>query len=337
MINQRQIFTQISIILLAFLILFILPDVRKFADEEIRNTALKIRGELQPDTNIILIHFSEEDIVRIGPWPIKRNYYALLINQLSKLDVKKIGLEIFLSSRFVTQSVYDNLLKKEIEKSGKVILSSVAGEITERNDQFYTDSLSFPSPKLLDESLYTGHINFLRNYDIEIPMILINKKIYEKAFAYQISGLQSDKEYMIVNFFSSWEEIPKYSALEFAELVYNQSPELSNFKNKIVLIGISDIQIAPTIQTPFDEQLPGIALHYFAIDNLLNSRSINDNYYLTSIIIFSLLVIGFIFLRNILNRQIIPVYLVTTVLVLLLVFILISLLNLKIASSISCF
>jgi transcriptional regulator with GAF, ATPase, and Fis domain len=47
-----------------------------------------------------------------------------------------------------------------------------------------------------------------------------------------------------------------------------------------------------------------------------------------------LLVIGFIFLRNILNRQIIPVYLVTTVLVLLLVFILISLLNLKIASSI---
>lgn len=330
---KRQILIQISIVLLAFLILLTLPDARQFADEEIRSSALKIQGELQPDTNIILIHFSEEDIARIGPWPIKRNYYALLINQLSKLEVKKIGLEIFLSSRFVTQSVYDNLLKKEIEKSDKVILSSVAGEITERNEQFYTDSLSFPSPKLLDESLHTGHINFLRNNDIEIPMVLINNKIHEKAFAYQISGITSDKEYLVVNLFSSWEKIPKYSALEFAELVYNQSPELSNFKNKIVLIGISDTQIAPTIQTPFDEQLPGMALHYFAIDNLLNSRSINDNYYLASIIIFSLLVIGFIILRNIFIRQIIPVYIVTIVLFLLLVFILISLLNLKIAPS----
>lgn len=330
---KRQILIQISIVLLAFLILLTLPDARQFADEEIRSSALKIQGELQPDTNIILIHFSEEDIARIGPWPIKRNYYALLINQLSKLEVKKIGLEIFLSSRFVTQSVYDNLLKKEIEKSDKVILSSVAGEITKRNEQFYTDSLSFPSPKLLDESLHTGHINFLRNNDIEIPMVLINNNIHEKAFAYQISGITSDKEYLVVNLFSSWEKIPKYSALKFAELVYNQSPELSNFKNKIVLIGISDTQIAPTIQTPFDEQLPGMALHYFAIDNLLNSRSINDNYYLASIIIFSLLVIGFIILRNIFIRQIIPVYIVTIVLFLLLVFILISLLNLKIAPS----
>jgi len=332
--SKKQIFTQVFIVLLAILILLALPDIRKFADEEIRNTALKIRGELKPDINIILIHFSEEDIARIGPWPIKRNYYALLINQLSKLGVKKIGLEIFLSSRFVTQSVYNNLLKKEIEKSGKVILSSIAGEITERNDQFYTDSLSFPSPKLLDESLHTGHINFFRDYDIEIPMVLINKKIQEKAFAYQISGIQSEKEYIIVNFFSSWEEIPKYSALEFAELVYNQSPDLNKFKNKIVLIGISDTQIAPTIRTPFDEQLPGMALHYFAIDNLLNSRSIDNTYYFISIIFFSLLVIGFIFLRDIFNRQIIPVYTVTAVLFLVLVFVLISVLNLKLATSI---
>ncbi len=58
--------------------------------------------------------------------------------------------------------MYDNLLRKEIEKSGKVVLSSVAGKITSSGDKFYTDSLSFPSPKLLDENLQTGHINFIR-------------------------------------------------------------------------------------------------------------------------------------------------------------------------------
>ncbi len=50
---------------------------------------MKTRGEVNPDTNIIIIHFSEDDIARIGPWPIKRNYYALLINQLIKSWSKK--------------------------------------------------------------------------------------------------------------------------------------------------------------------------------------------------------------------------------------------------------
>ncbi|MCK7529454.1 MAG: CHASE2 domain-containing protein [Ignavibacteriales bacterium] len=107
--------------------------------------------KLVPDTNIVIIHFSEEDIARIGPWPIKRNYYALLINQLTSLGVKKIGLEIFLSSRLVTQSVYDNLLMKEIEKSGKSgFVARVAGSIVERNNLFITDSTKLSQPKIIE-------------------------------------------------------------------------------------------------------------------------------------------------------------------------------------------
>ena len=103
---------------------------------------------------------------------------------------------------------------------------------------------------------------------------------------------------IVVNFISSWQKIRKYSALEFAELVYNKSPELNNFKDKIVILGISDIQIAPTIKTPFDDQLPGMALHLFALDNILNSRDFRDDYYLFSLIILPLLLFGFIFYRE---------------------------------------
>ena len=173
--------------------LFIFQDTRKNADEKIETFLLQTRGEINPDTNIIIIHFTEEDIARIGPWPIKRNYYALIINQLSNLGVKKIGLEIFLSSRFVTQSVYDNLLRKEIEKSGKVVLSSVAGRITSGDNKFYTDSLSFPSPKLLDENLQTGHINFLKDYDYEIPLKIINKDIAEKLLHIRFPGFRPNR------------------------------------------------------------------------------------------------------------------------------------------------
>ncbi|MCW9065430.1 MAG: sigma 54-interacting transcriptional regulator, partial [Ignavibacteriaceae bacterium] len=231
------------------------------------------------------------------------------------------------------QSVYDNLLKKEIQKSGKVVLSSVAGRITSRNNKFYTDSLSFPSPKLLEENLQTGHINFLEDYDYEIPLAIINKDLVEKAFAYQISGIQTEQRSIIVNFISSWENIRKYSALEFADLVYNQSSELMNFKDKIVILGISDTQIAPTIKTPFDDQLPGMALHFFALDNLLNSRDFRDDYYLFSLIILPLLIFGFIFYRDTINRIVISVYLLVAVIFLVTAFVLVSILYLKISTS----
>lgn len=313
--------------------MLVFPDYRTAADEQFAKIAYRVKGEANPDTNIIIIHFSEDDIARIGPWPIKRNYYALLINQLSNLGVKKIGLEIFLSSRFVTQSIYDNLLKKEIEKSGRVVLSSLAGNITTINGQFYTDSLSFPSPKLLDENLHTGHINYIYENDFKIPLTVVNDGIQEKAFAYQISGLQSNKKYMIVNFISGWDRIRKYSALEFAKLVYDKNPGLNSFRNKIVFVGISDLQIAQVIKTPFDNRLPGVGLHAFALDNLLNKNYIKDDYYYTSIILFPLLLLSLIFWINISEKRIFLFYLVTGILLLFIIFITVSEFYLNISSS----
>ena len=312
--------------------LIIFQDIRKTADKEITQLFIKTRGELDPDTNIVLIHFSSEDIERIGPWPIKRNYYALLVNQLTNLGVKKIGIEIFLSSRFVTQSVYDNLLMNEIEKSGKVTLSSVAGQITEHNSNYYTDSLSFPSPKLLNEKLSTGHINFISDY--EIPLVLINNGIQEKAFSLQLSGIEVKKKYLIVNFISSWERIKKYSALEFAQLVYNQSSKLKEFKDKIVIIGVSDNQIAPTFQTPFDDQLPGLAFHAFALDNIYKSRDFNDRFYTFSLILFPLVIFGFVLFLIINDGKLLLKYIVFGSSILILAFILSSFFYLRISTSI---
>jgi transcriptional regulator with GAF, ATPase, and Fis domain/CHASE2 domain-containing sensor protein len=320
--NNKALLIRITVFLLAILILFVFQDFRKSTDREIENLFIKTRGEINPDSNIILIHFSENDISRIGPWPIKRNYYALLINQLTSLGVKKIGLEIFLSSRLVTQSVYDNLLMKEIEKSGKVVLSCVAGSIVERNYLFETDSLSYPSPKLLNEKLVTGHINFIKDDHYEIPLSLKQNEIDEKAFSSQLSGKEPENKSVIVNFCSSWQKIMKYSTLEFAELVYSQSNELKRFENKIVIIGISDPQIASTIQTPFDEQMPGVALHAFALENIINSRDMNGKFYHLSAIIFLLIILGIIVYRSSSDKNIIAKYMIIGIVVLIVSFIL---------------
>jgi transcriptional regulator with GAF, ATPase, and Fis domain/CHASE2 domain-containing sensor protein len=319
--NKKAFLIRIAMVIAVSIALFVFQDVRNSVDKGTENLFIKARGEISPDTNIIIVHFSEEDIARIGPWPIKRNYYALLINQLTNLGVKRIGLEVFLSSRLVTQSIYDNLLLKEIEKSGRVVLSSVAGSIVEKGNYFETDSLSYPSAKLLNEELLSGHINYLKDNHYKIPITLKNNDIYEKAFSLQLSEISVEKDYLIINFISSWEKIEKYSALEFAELVYSQSSELNKFKDKIVIIGISDPQISSAIQTPFDEQLPGAGLHFFAVDNILNSRDINDKFYPISVILFLLIVTGFIIYRSVSDKRVTIKYVTAGVLIVLLSFI----------------
>ncbi len=303
---------KIIFITAAVLLLVFFKDTGKVADQNIEKIYSLARGELQPDTNIVIININENDIDRVGPWPLKRSYYALLIDNLSRYKVKRIGLEIFLSARYVTQTIYDNLLVSEIRKSGNVVLSSLAGSIYLKDKKFYTDSLSYPSPKLLDENFKTGHLNYIDGEGIKIPVELIHDNVKEKAFSVQLAGENNlysegmsgwtrledshkNEKAININFISSWKKFRHYSLIRFFNLVQKQSSELESLKGKTVIIGISDPQIAATIQTVFDDALPGVALHAFSLDNILLDRAINTDYVFSSALIFLIVLILLLF------------------------------------------
>lgn len=272
------------------LLLIIFNPLSKSFDSNISSMFTAITGERQPDSSIVIIDINSADIEQLGPWPIKRSYYALLINNLRNYDVKKIGIEVFLSAKFVSQAIYDNLLEREIKKTNNVVLSSLAGNIALNNRDYFTDSLSFPSPKLIDESVRTGHINYLNDSGVEIPLVIKNQNQNENAFC--LSLLDPNTIYpekIKINFISSWKKFKHYSLLEFFDMVRSKDYKLNNLKNKIILIGISDPQLSSTFQSDFDNELPGVALHAFALDNLINKRYFNDNYLIISVIVFVLL------------------------------------------------
>ncbi|MCX8105757.1 MAG: sigma 54-interacting transcriptional regulator [Ignavibacterium album] len=288
--KKHFLFAKIFSLLLAIAILLSFPALKTAINKSAESSVKHIFPSKLPDTSIILINITADDIEKIGPWPIKRSYYALLIRELNSLGVKKIGLEVFLSARLTSQSIYDKILEKEIALSGNVILSSVAGGIYERNGNFFTDSLSYPTPKLLNENFQTGHINFISDEQFVIPVHLKSFNTVETAFSAKLTDSNVKEEKVIVNFISSWRKFRTYSLLEFFELVNNNEVTASIFKNKIVLIGVTDPQISPQYKTTFDDQLPGLALHAFAVDNLLNNRYFNDKL-LFPIIVFSFLLL----------------------------------------------
>ena len=285
----------------ALILLLLLPSLSSGINKAVCTVFSYARGEVKPDTNIVIIEISENDINNLGHWPIKRSYYALLVNSLEKYKVKKIGLEIFLSAKYVTQTLYDNLLTDEIKKAGNVVLSSVAGDIYMKNGRYYTDSLSYPSPKLLDENFKTGHLNYFGGNEFSIPLIIHNNVITEKAFALELSGEKSngdDGKTLVINFVSGWKQFEHISLLKYFSMVNARNPELENLKGKTVIVGVSDPLIASTISTVYNNNMPGFALHAFALDNILNNRGYNVYFMYPSIFLFILFAAFVSFIRN---------------------------------------
>jgi transcriptional regulator with GAF, ATPase, and Fis domain/CHASE2 domain-containing sensor protein len=331
--GKKLLYIKLFIVILVAISLLLIKGLRNETDKFIENVSSLVVGERTPDTNIVIIHISKSDLDRIGPWPIKRSYYALLIKSLTEQKVKKIGLEVFLSSRLVIQSIYDKLLKNEIEKSGKVVLGSLAGRITEMDHIYLTDSLSYPSPKLLNESFLTGHLDYLPDDGIVIPLVINNHGVLEKAFSYQLLDNDNKTSSILINFRSSWKSFKRYSLLEYFKLVQDNSRELNGLENKIVLIGISDPQIAVTIKTAFDNHLPGVALHAFALDNLLKSRWLKTDGYFLSAVVFILIISGFILIQSKKKSNPIYVYLIMLLLFLFIEAIFFVTLNYRLANS----
>ena len=332
MMHQRsKLLVKILLLFIACLFLLLFKDFERSINRSVEKIYSLAAGEDKPDTNIVIIHISAEDIERVGPWPIKRSYYALLINSLTKLDVGKIGIEVFLSSRLVTQTIYDKLLRNEIDKSGMVVLSSLAGGILKHDNSFYTDSLSYPSPKLLNESFSTGHLNYIIEDGIVIPFEVINQGITEEAFSTKLSSIKHPVKSILVNFHSSWKQFRNYSLIEYFDLVNKESNLLKSLKDKIVIIGISDPQFASTIKTSFDEELPGVALHAFSLDNLLNSGWLVTGYHLLSAIILILLVLLFIYFLQLIKLKQVFIYFIALSIFAIITFISFSYFNLKIA------
>lgn len=289
------------IVLLSLFILFILRDAFVPLNLYTEKIFSKIKGETKPDSNIVLIHISESDLENVGPWPIKRSYYALLINKLTSNSVKSIGLEVFLSAKFISQTVYDNLLTNEIIKSNRVTLSSVSGNIEFNNNIFITDSLSYPSPKLLDDNIKTGHINYIQNPTNKIPLEIKTNGNVEKAFARQLFKDSDKSNYpstIDINFVSSWKSFENYSLLDYFDMVQSESEELAHLKNKIVIIGVSDLQVTQSLETSFDEKAPAFTMHAFALDNLIHTRFFRDDYRLASTGISSLILLILIWLQT---------------------------------------
>jgi len=282
-------------LLVAIVILWVTPKISNVVNQIVETTFYQINGEQDVDSSIVIIKISDKDISALGGWPLKRSYYALLIDKLNKLKVSRIGLEVFLSDNNSNQEIYNSLIINEVKEKNNIVFSSIVSNLNFKLNNYSASSLLKPEFANVFNDVKHGHINFVEKNGLIIPKKISTNNNDVFSFAQTLIG-DTTKGELKINFHSSFNRFKSYSILEFFAAFENNSSINKEFKNKIVLIGVTDPTIGKSISTPFDEQIAGVGLHTFALDNMINSRGLNDNYLVISSFLFFFLVLLFIFL-----------------------------------------
>lgn len=301
---------KIAILIIAFFLIRSFPQFERSFNSSIDYLIQSSVSEFA-DSNIVLITIDQNDVEKLGGWPLRRNYYALLLSELQKLNPRVIGFEILLGRSLSAQSVYNSLLNEVILNSENIILGSLADNIYLEEGIYKAERISYPNPKIDHQNINTGHLNYISKNRLVIPSAVLFDEKPEKSFSGAIVSAIGDLELereQIVNINKSWKLYRKYSVIDFFTLIENKSTGRL-FSNKIVLIGVSDPSITKSVQSSFDTLLPGIGFHAIAVDNLINGESLDNSYYVASATIF-LTVLIILTLFSKLNRFLL--YSVTT-------------------------
>ncbi len=207
MINLNKSLFGLVLIALLLILSFFFSDFINQVDEKILSSKFQIRGESAPDSSVVILYLDNDDIRAIGGWPIKRNYYALVIKVLNELGAKVIGLDIVFTTPNVERPEYDDLLTNIVRSAGNVVLVGYFSTLTrdepnfqsrlpekfgyntDKKVSFYTgEKLNLPFPQLLDAADGIGHENF---YKSRVPLFIRSANEVFPAFSFELIRIYS--------------------------------------------------------------------------------------------------------------------------------------------------
>ncbi|MBN1350578.1 sigma 54-interacting transcriptional regulator [candidate division KSB1 bacterium] len=156
-------------ILISMLILFILfPGGFHSVDTRIIDAFFALRGELPPDSTIVLVMLTDSDVDKLGGWQISRDYYGYLIHILKEQGAKAIGFDLFFGKPGKQFPEHDKMLIEFTKAAGNVIYANYFNELSLTLDSSITNQNHVDLTRVSYEKI--GGVSCLYGHPIALPM-----------------------------------------------------------------------------------------------------------------------------------------------------------------------
>jgi transcriptional regulator with GAF, ATPase, and Fis domain/CHASE2 domain-containing sensor protein len=188
------------------------------AEEQVTALKYRVRGDVAPDSSIVLVYIDDASITSLG-WPVRRNFYALLVQALTELQARAIGLEVFFEEPKPEYPEYDELLAGLVAANHRVVLSSYFTMVQRENPEVDRDTtgssmfhfpgvtaqlpegrlLHLPFAPLRTAAAGIGHLNLEEGGDL--PLYIRRGTATVPAFAEEVLrvALGADRQTVIYN------------------------------------------------------------------------------------------------------------------------------------------
>lgn len=261
--------------------------------------------------DVVIVAVDEESLSSLGGWPWSRSLHAGLIDQLRLAQARVIGLDIIFSDPEQNNSVADELLAHAIKRAGNVVMPFM------RKVPALGSSIkqSFPLPSLAVESAVLGSVYEPHDADGVVRSIYLwegssvdarnaNGLPHFSQTVLQVANLLpaniralSPAIYMPQSTASEqggfvaghiegihqrkiqFSGLPNhFQRISYIKVLSGDFP-VSFFKDKIVLVGVTEPGLADAVATPGSaksQPMPRVELHANAIVSMQNNRMIVD-------------------------------------------------------------
>lgn len=284
-----------------------------------------LRPQMPTTDKVAIIEIGNDTISKLGRFPFDRINHAILIKALTEAGAKAIIFDIF----FNEPNKDDEALALAIKESGNVYLPFVFQlEHSRRNSIATASSFEEKELSIFEENLKgSGHINIIPDVDGKyrrVPLyIKYGPKLYPSisflAACDQLNITQDnikvvpgkyieltagekipldENSNMIVNFSGKWCNTYKhYSYVDIMQsyLVAITSSDskpildLSVFKDKLCIIGLTAVGTSDTHPNPFDTLYYAVGIHAEVINSILRKNFITKVSRETNLFILMLL------------------------------------------------
>jgi predicted signal transduction protein with EAL and GGDEF domain len=244
--------------------------------------------------DIVIVAIDDNSLQELGRWPWSRSIHAELINQLTRLKARAIGLDIIFSENQTNTSQADQRLAKALQDNQRTVLAVAPAR--QHGSELITELL--PIPLLASSAAGMGHVDVELDVDGLCRSTFLHGGLTNAtwpSFALALLEISGNKtidipfdnlvdqpsstgwmrKHRILIPFTRADQPKQYS---YSDVVSGRIPETS-IRDKFILVGATASGLGDAISTPgafSHERMPGIVLNAQILNGLLQDTVIHD-------------------------------------------------------------